>query len=91
MVTNERSEDRALGLSTLKRVFCSSLPRPKITKTLEDGIRRVKDYVMPHESERMKAATGGKMSTMLGKLLIFEREAPSLAGRSRSYSSGKLR
>ena len=33
---------------------------------------------MPHESERMKAATGGKMSTMLGKLLIFEREAPSL-------------
>jgi hypothetical protein len=33
---------------------------------------------MPHEDERMKAMTGGKMGTMLGKLLIFEREAPFL-------------
>jgi L-lactate utilization protein LutC len=50
----------------------------KITKTLEDGIRRAKEFVMPHEDERMKARTGGKMGTMLGKLLIFEREAPFL-------------
>ena len=50
----------------------------KITKNLDDGIRRVKEYVMPHENERMKAMTGGKMGTMLGKLMIIEREAPFL-------------
>jgi len=33
---------------------------------------------MPHEEERMRALTDGKMGTMLGKLLIFEREAPFL-------------
>ena len=50
----------------------------KITKDLDDGIRRVKEYIMPHEDERMKALTGGKMGTMLGKLMIVEREAPFL-------------
>ncbi len=50
----------------------------KITKNLDDGIRRVKEYIMPHENERMKAMTGGKMGTMLGKLMIIEREAPFL-------------
>ena len=50
----------------------------KITKNLEDGIRRVKEYIMPHEDERMKAMTGGKMGTMLGKLMIIERETPFL-------------
>ncbi len=50
----------------------------KITKNLDDGIRRVKEYVMPHENERMKAMTGGKMGTVLGKLMIIEREAPFL-------------
>ena len=50
----------------------------KITKNLDDGIRRVKEYVMPHENKRMKAMTGGKMGTMLGKLMIIEREAPFL-------------
>ena len=53
----------------------------KITKNLDDGIRRVKEYIMPHENERMKAMTGGKMGTMLGKLMIIERETPFL-GRS---------
>ena len=51
---------------------------PKIARNLEDGLRRVKEFVMPHEEERMKARTGGKMGTMLGKLMIFERESPSL-------------
>ena len=50
----------------------------KITKNLDDGIRRVKEYIMPHENERMKAMTGGKMGTMLGKLMIIERETPFL-------------
>ncbi len=50
----------------------------KIVKSVEDGIRRVKEYIMPHEDLRMRAMTGGKMGTMLGKLLIFERESPQL-------------
>ena len=37
---------------------------------------------MPHEDLRMKAMTGGKMGTMLGKLMIFEREAAFLEGIS---------
>ena len=53
----------------------------KIVKSVDDGIRRVKEFVMPHEELRMRALTGGKMGTMLGKLLIFEREA-SHFGRS---------
>ena len=50
----------------------------KITQTVEEGIRRIREYIMPHEEVRMRAMTGGKMGTMLGKLLIFEREAPFL-------------
>ena len=50
----------------------------KITKSVEDGIRRVKEFIMPHEELRMRAATGGKMGTMLGKLMIFEREPPMM-------------
>lgn len=50
----------------------------KIVKSVEDGIRRVKEYVMPHEELRMRAMTGGKMGTILGKLMIFEREVPFL-------------
>jgi hypothetical protein len=50
----------------------------KITRTVEEGFQRVREYIMPHEEVRMRALTSGKMGTMLGKLLIFEREAPFL-------------
>ena len=50
----------------------------KITRTVEEGFQRVREYIMPHEEERMRAKTGGEMGTTLGKLLIFEREAPFL-------------
>ncbi len=50
----------------------------KITQSLEAAIRRVHEHIMPHEEERMRAMTGGKMGTMLGKLMIFEREAAFL-------------
>lgn len=50
----------------------------KITPTLEEGIRRVREYVFPHEDKRMKELTGGKMGSTFGKLLIFEREVPFL-------------
>jgi hypothetical protein len=48
----------------------------KITRTLEEGLRRVREHIMPHEEQRMRTASGGKMGTMLGKLMIFERESP---------------
>jgi hypothetical protein len=51
----------------------------KITRTLEEGIRRVREYVFPHEDKRMREATGGKVGSMIGKLMIFERESPLLA------------
>lgn len=50
----------------------------KIVESVDEGIRRIKEYIMPHEDLRMKAMTGGKMGTMLGKLMIFEREAAFL-------------
>jgi L-lactate utilization protein LutC len=50
----------------------------KITPSLEEAIRRVREYVYPHEDKRMKELTGGKMGSMIGKLLIFEREAAFL-------------
>ena len=50
----------------------------KITPSLEEGIRRVREYVYPHEDVRMKELSGGKRGSMIGKLLIIEREAPFL-------------
>lgn len=51
----------------------------KITPTLDDAIRRVREYVLPLEDKRMKSV--GNAGSFIGKLLIFEREAPFL-GRS---------
>jgi hypothetical protein len=50
----------------------------KITPSLEEGIRRVREYVLPHEDARMRENSGGKMGSRIGKLLIFEHEAPFL-------------
>ncbi len=50
----------------------------KITAGLEEAIRRVREYVLPHEDKRMRESSGGKMGSVIGKLLIFEREAAFL-------------
>lgn len=50
----------------------------KITPTLEDGIRRVREYVLPLEDRRMRSVTGNQRGSFIGKLLIFEKEAPPL-------------
>jgi hypothetical protein len=52
----------------------------KITRTLEEGLRRVHEHILPHEEKRMRELSGGKFGTMVGKMLIFERESP-LTGR----------
>jgi L-lactate utilization protein LutC len=50
----------------------------KITQSVDEGLSRVREYIIPHEEERMRAMTGGKMGTTLGKVLIFAREVPFL-------------
>ena len=50
----------------------------KIVPTLEDGFRRVREHILPHEDQRMKKAYGENAGSFIGKLLVFEREAPYL-------------
>lgn len=50
----------------------------KITPSLELGIRRVREFILPHEDTRMRDNSGGKMGSRVGKLLIVEHEAPFL-------------
>jgi hypothetical protein len=48
----------------------------KIVPSLAEAITRVREYAMQQEDVRMKSL--GHPGTMLGKLMIFEREAPQL-------------
>lgn len=48
----------------------------KIVPTLEDAIRRVREYALPREAERFRAL--GYPGAQIGKLLIFEQEMPFL-------------
>lgn len=50
----------------------------KITPHLEEALQRVREYVLPLESQRMKDA--GMGGSAISKLLIFEKE-PSFMGR----------
>jgi L-lactate utilization protein LutC len=50
----------------------------KITPTLETALQRVRDYVLPLEDQHMKQLYGNEARSVIGKLLIFEREAPYL-------------
>lgn len=48
----------------------------KIVKSVDEGITRIREHIMPHEEVRMREMTGGRFGTQLGKLLIFHRESP---------------
>jgi len=50
----------------------------KITPTVETAFWRVRDYVLPLEDQHMKQLYGNEVGSFIGKLLIFEREAPYL-------------
>lgn len=50
----------------------------KITQSVDEGLLRIREYIMPHEEQRMRAMTDGKMGTTFGKALIFSREVPFL-------------
>lgn len=45
----------------------------KITPTLDDALRRVREYVLPLEDARQKKL-GNKAGSFIGRILIFERE-----------------
>jgi hypothetical protein len=45
----------------------------KITPTLDDALRRVREVVLPMEDQRQKSF-GNKNGSFIGRILIFERE-----------------
>jgi L-lactate utilization protein LutC len=50
----------------------------KITPTWEEAFHRVRDYVLPLEDQHMKQLYGKEAGSLIGKILVFEREAPYL-------------
>jgi L-lactate utilization protein LutC len=50
----------------------------KITPTLETAFQRVREYVLPLEDKHMKQLYGEQARSFIGKILVFEREAPYL-------------
>ena len=48
----------------------------KIVPSLEEALRRVREHALPLESARMK--TQGFPGSIIGKILILEREVPQL-------------
>ncbi|HEX2618545.1 MAG TPA: lactate utilization protein [Phototrophicaceae bacterium] len=51
----------------------------KIVPTLEDALRRVREYALPKEDERQKSL--GRPGSMITKILIVEHE-PAMMGRN---------
>ncbi len=49
----------------------------KITPTLDDALRRVREYVLLLEDQRQKSL-GNKAGSFIGRILILEREPPFL-------------
>jgi hypothetical protein len=50
----------------------------KITPSLEIAFQRVREYVLPLEDQHMKQLYGEQARSFIGKLLLFENEAPYL-------------
>jgi L-lactate utilization protein LutC len=50
----------------------------KITPSLADAFRRVREYSLVVEDRNMRQRTENKMGSFIGKILVFEREAPYL-------------
>lgn len=46
----------------------------KIVTSIEEGIRRVEEYIFPHEDERMREITNGARGSVIGRLMIFRHE-----------------
>jgi L-lactate utilization protein LutC len=50
----------------------------KVVPTLESALRRVREYVLPLEDKRMRSLPGSQIGSVIGKLLIIEKEVPYL-------------
>jgi L-lactate utilization protein LutB len=50
----------------------------KIVPSVEEGFRRIREHALPDEDQRMKRAFGPASGSFIGKILLFEREAPYL-------------
>ena len=50
----------------------------KVTPSLEAAFHRLRDYVLPLEDQHMKQLYGKESRSFIGKILVFEREAPYL-------------
>jgi hypothetical protein len=50
----------------------------KVTPTLETAFQRVREYVLPLEDQHLKQLYGDQVRSFVGKILVFEREAPYL-------------
>ncbi len=50
----------------------------KITPSLETAFQRVREYVLPLEDKHMKQLYGEQARSFIGKMLLFENEAPYL-------------
>lgn len=50
----------------------------KIVPTIDAAFRRVREYLLPREDQRMKKTFGENASSFIGKMLVFEQEAPYL-------------
>ena len=48
----------------------------KIVPNLDAAIRRVRDYAYPREDLHMKQLYGPQVGSLIGKILIFEKESP---------------
>lgn len=53
----------------------------KIVASLEEGIRRVEEYIFPHEEARMRERTNGARGSVIGRLMVFRHE-PAFLGRT---------
>jgi len=54
----------------------------KIVKDLDEGIKRIYDYVLPLESVRLNKAYNMNTGSFVSKLLIFNRESPFTPNRT---------
>ncbi len=48
----------------------------KIVPNLDLGIRRIREYAYPREDLHMKKLYGDQSGSLIGKILIYERESP---------------
>lgn len=53
----------------------------KIVETLPDAFKRLEQYVLPLENERIKAKSG--RDTMISKIVLFKRENPAMGRKVR--------